>query len=155
MDEFTFYSERLGWVESSIQETIEDEWNKERGREMEKKPRMAISIYDGIPHPTYPYTKAISAFSATVQLYARSGQLPVKAIVAERSGDSDGNCTYGCPRTESIHHLMVECPAFEEWRRKTEERSIELAQETEKRARGVKELSTQHQPGWVGQVGTS
>lgn len=131
MDEFALHSERLGWIETGTQEVIEHEWNRDAMKELEKKPRMATQLYDGIPHPPYPYTRAISAFSATVQLYIRSGQIPVKGIVAERSNSSDDLCTYGCQEKETIHHLMVECPKFENWRVNIEQKLIQKAREEE------------------------
>ena len=129
MDEYTVHSPRLGWIESNIQEVIEYELNCRAQRELEKKPRLATWMYDQRNHPTYPYTRAVSAYSAAVQLYARSGQLPVRDVVSERSKKIDPFCIYGCTERETVHHVMAECPKFQRWRQEAAEK---LKQKTKK-----------------------
>jgi len=45
---------------------------------------MAKWLYDPHPPPTYPYIRATAAYSAAVQWYARSGQLPTAVGMKEK-----------------------------------------------------------------------
>jgi hypothetical protein len=64
----------------------------------------------------HPYTRASSSYSAVVQLYARSGQLPTNISCAARFCDGSMFCRFGCSSLEDAHHLFVECPFFEHLR---------------------------------------
>jgi hypothetical protein len=78
---------------------------------------MATWLYHQPSPPTYIYHRATSAYTAAVQLYARSGQLATAEKVEERQGDGNGGrCRLGCPEVEDEHHIFVDCPIFHEWR---------------------------------------
>ncbi|KAK6966750.1 hypothetical protein R3P38DRAFT_3337738 [Favolaschia claudopus] len=77
---------------------------------------MLTRIYDTLPPPDYPYTRALSAHSAVIQLYARSGQLPTAEILASRGKIPSSLCRLGCNAVESMHHIFVECSHFSQWR---------------------------------------
>lgn len=91
-------------------------------------------LYDSRPHLTYPYMKASSAYSALVQLYARSGQLPTTSGMKQKKKTDDSRCRYGCDVTENAHHVFVVCGRFKALReearglimRKLENRLVEF-----------------------------
>ncbi|KAI1794878.1 hypothetical protein LXA43DRAFT_940085 [Ganoderma leucocontextum] len=70
------------------------------------------SLYDCHPPPPHPYTRASSAYSALVQLYARSSQLDDGFTRYRRFGDVAPSCHFGCDTLETAHHLFVHCPRF-------------------------------------------
>ncbi len=82
MDEFTFRSDQLGWIESNIKGVAE--------RLMEYRDSDLIlwkqwtQLYITNKHSQHICTKANSAYSAAVQLYARSNQLPVSHTLFKR-----------------------------------------------------------------------
>jgi len=69
-----------------------------------------------LPSPPHPYICASSDFSAVVQLYARSAQLPTNIPLASRFGDLSAFCCFGCPVLEDPHHIFVCCPTFQDFR---------------------------------------
>ncbi|KAI1797249.1 hypothetical protein LXA43DRAFT_877648 [Ganoderma leucocontextum] len=73
-------------------------------------------LYDLHSPPPHPYTRASSAFSATVQLYARSSQLATAWTRCSRFRDAPPVCHFGCAALESAHHLFVLCPHFATFR---------------------------------------
>ena len=82
--------------------------------------RMKTWLYHQSTPPTYIYHRATSAYTAVVQLYARSGQLPTANITKRRNPEAsndDDTCRLGCNATEDPHHIFVECEVFEAWRR--------------------------------------
>ena len=78
--------------------------------------RMSTWAHDDTPPPEYPYLKAVSAHSAAVQLYARSGQLATADILKRRNRLGDDKCRLGCDATETSRHLFVNCIKYQEWR---------------------------------------
>ncbi|KAG6807326.1 hypothetical protein H0H92_007993 [Tricholoma furcatifolium] len=67
---------------------------------------------DATSPPEHPYTVSRSAFSAVVQLYARSRQLPSNLTMSRRFPSRPPWCRFGCPHFESTHHLFLHCPRF-------------------------------------------
>ncbi|KAJ6469751.1 hypothetical protein C8R47DRAFT_766938 [Mycena vitilis] len=80
---------------------------------------MALRLYDSKPPPEYSYTHAYSAYSAVVQLYARSGQLPTADTLYSRGKIPSPRCRMGCDAIEDQHHIFVECPRYASWRNTT------------------------------------
>jgi hypothetical protein len=79
--------------------------------------RMATWLYHKPNPPSFVYHRATSAYTAAVQLYARSGQLATAERVEDRQGDGNGGlCRLGCPEIEDEHHIFVRCPEFDEMR---------------------------------------
>ncbi|KAK7015985.1 hypothetical protein R3P38DRAFT_2786379 [Favolaschia claudopus] len=112
MDEFTFYSHDLheGWMEANIRTTLDTMMSQKTVRKLGigNRWRMSTWIHDPRPPPEYPYTRATSAHSAVVQLYARSGQLPTAELLAQRSKIPMANiCRVGCSAMETPHHLFI------------------------------------------------
>lgn len=66
------------------------------------------------PHspPDHPYTRASSAYSATVQLYARADQLDTGLRRYRHLGLPSPACPFGCPVLDTAHHVFVDCAAF-------------------------------------------
>jgi hypothetical protein len=75
-------------------------------------PILSPFIYDSQAPPLHPYTRASSSYSAVVQLYTRSGQLPTNLTRANRFHTGSPFCRYGCRSLEDAHHIFVHCPAF-------------------------------------------
>ncbi|KAF8164064.1 hypothetical protein BJ912DRAFT_1035130 [Pholiota molesta] len=119
MNDFTFYHQTDGWIESSISQYIGmrmDDMTKTK-LQFANGQRMLTWAHDTNSPPEYPYTKAASAHSAAVQLYARSGQLATADILKKRGLADDDRCRLGCNATESARHVFLKCPHYELWRR--------------------------------------
>jgi hypothetical protein len=118
MDKFTFYHPHDGWIESNIRTFIDHFVVQASSLEILKKHRyrMAKWLYDPRPPPTYPYIRATAAYSATVQWYARSGQLPTAAGMKEKGQGENTRCRMGCDAIENTHHVFVACKTFDKLR---------------------------------------
>lgn len=68
------------------------------------------------PPPDFPYTKAVLAHSAAVQLYVRSGQLATAEVLYKRGKRDNDLCSLGCDKMGDMHHLFVHCKQYEQWR---------------------------------------
>jgi hypothetical protein len=115
MEDYTFYRDHDGWVETNIRVFVDYFLAKQTAKalSMAYHCRMATWLYDPQHHPIYPYTKASSAYSAMVQLYARSGQLPTASSMKQKKKTGNSGCRYGCPVTEDMYHVFVRCGRFE------------------------------------------
>jgi hypothetical protein len=79
--------------------------------------RMSTWLYHTPNPPPFIYHKATSAYTAAIQLYARSGQLATAEKVEARQGDgNDGRCRLGCREVEDEYHIFTVCPHFDTWR---------------------------------------
>ncbi|KAJ7787436.1 hypothetical protein B0H13DRAFT_1459946, partial [Mycena leptocephala] len=119
MDTFTFHTSADGWIESNTRSFVDFFLTLGTASKLAlgNRMRMLTRIHDTLPPPDYPYTRALSAHSAVIQLYARSGQLPTAETLELRSKLDSGMCRLGCCAVESMHHIFVECPHFTDWRR--------------------------------------
>ena len=81
---------------------------------------MAMWLYDQWPPPTYPYMRTTSAYTALVQLYARSGQLPMAEGMGQKGQSADKSCRMGCMAIEDMHHIFVNCPKYSDLRKEVE-----------------------------------
>ncbi|KAJ7143111.1 hypothetical protein C8R43DRAFT_891911 [Mycena crocata] len=108
MDEYNFYSERDGWIESNVRQLTDMMLiqNTADTLAIGHRQRMLTSIYEPRPPPEFPYTRAYTAYSATVQLYARSGQLAIADTLKTRGKIVDDKCRFGCQAVEDAHHLL-------------------------------------------------
>ena len=77
---------------------------------------MTTWLYDPRPPPAYPYVKGTAAYSAAVQWYARSGQLPTATGMKEKGQMDDTQCRMGCNAIKDPHHVFVICKAFDKLR---------------------------------------
>ena len=110
MDEYTFYRPIDGWIESHIHTFIDYFLTEATAEELAigHGHRMAMRLYDKRSPPTYPYLRASSAYTALVQLYARSGQLPTAEGMVQKGQSKDNGCRVGCKAVEDMHHIFVE-----------------------------------------------
>ncbi|KAJ7164514.1 hypothetical protein C8R46DRAFT_1177069 [Mycena filopes] len=119
MDDYTFYTDVDGWIESNIRSFFDKSTIRTSSIDAGiAHQRMSLSLYDGIPPPEWSYTHAYSAYSAIVQLYARSGQLPTADVLQTRGKRDSSLCRLGCDEIEDMHHIFVACPRYEDWRAK-------------------------------------
>ena len=129
MNDFTFHSATDGWIETNIPHYVDLRLAHQTATYLgQRNQRMLIWPHDDTPPPEYPYAKAVSAHSAAVQLYARSGQLATADILRKRNKLEDDKCRVGCDATESPRHLFVNCPKYQQWR---DEVSQEVIAKTE------------------------
>jgi Reverse transcriptase (RNA-dependent DNA polymerase) len=120
MNPFTFHRQTDGWIESNIRYFVDHFCAKATADRLALLPkhRMSTWLYDANPPPPWVYTKASSAYTALVQLYARSGQLPTAQGMFQKKSLLSPICRFGCPDTESPHHIFVVCGHFSEFRSK-------------------------------------
>ena len=113
-DEYSVYEENLGWIESNIKSLVISLMDRSTAKTlgMGHRYRMATWLYDNGTPPLYPYTRAPSAFSAAVQLYIRSGQLPTADNLRQKRMRVSNLCRFGCIAVEDIHHIFSNCITF-------------------------------------------
>lgn len=70
--------------------------------------------------------RAVNSYSTMVQLYARSGQLPLKFTMVQRGYSDDMRC-HNCNQIETANHLFVTCHKYQEWRNDATKQLIEKA----------------------------
>ena len=118
MNDYTYYRTGDDWVESNIRDFVDKVLAKTTAELLSHghKRRMATWIYEQRSPPPYLYQKATSAYSALLQLYARSGQLPIGTIMKDRGVKDDIRCRMGCEAIEDEHHLFIECQHFQDMR---------------------------------------
>ncbi|KAF8164190.1 hypothetical protein BJ912DRAFT_864156 [Pholiota molesta] len=116
MDPFTPYDENNGFIEANLNNFINNAL-------VQKTPTCLPPLighkclYDSLLPPEYPYTRAVSAFSASIQLYSRSQQLDCAHTLSTRlKGDVQPWCRFGCPNFETSHHIFSTCPRFTQLR---------------------------------------
>ncbi|KAJ7845201.1 hypothetical protein B0H13DRAFT_2286197 [Mycena leptocephala] len=132
MDEFTFHRDPDGWIESNIRSFVDYFLASEMAQKMAigNRIRMLTWVHNTHAPPDYPYTRAVSAHSAVIQLYARSGQLPLAETLIARSKLDSSTCRLCSNAIESMHHIFVDCRKFEGWRT---EAGAEVATRTERK----------------------
>ncbi|KAK0220047.1 hypothetical protein IW262DRAFT_1232343, partial [Armillaria fumosa] len=118
MDDYTFWTPDNGWIESEIKSFVNSSLVKAKVQELAigQHHRMASWLYDQCPPPTFLYTHTVSAYSAAVQLYARSGQLATANGLYQKRLLAQEYCHLGCRAIESPHHIFVGCPVFQKFR---------------------------------------
>ncbi|KAJ7813186.1 hypothetical protein B0H13DRAFT_1477577, partial [Mycena leptocephala] len=130
MDDFTFHRDPDGWIESNVRSFVDYFLASEMAQKMAigNRMRMLTWVHNTHAPPDYPYTRAVSAHSAVIQLYARSGQLPLAETLMARSKLDSSTCRLCSNAIESMHHIFVDCRKFEGWRT---EAGAEVATRTE------------------------
>ena len=118
MDAYTFHREPDGWIESNIRYFVDHFTAKTTADRLALLPkhRMSTWLYDPNPPPPWIYTKAFSAYTALVQLYARSGQLATAEGLCQKGASTSRICRFGCQDIENPHHIFVVCARFAEMR---------------------------------------
>ncbi|KAI5990881.1 hypothetical protein EDD15DRAFT_2121536, partial [Pisolithus albus] len=117
-DSFFLYTTHTGLIESASSPVILHLFARSVSSSPHFRPTALLlpSLYEPLPPPSYRYTKASSAFSAVVQLYARSSQLDTAVTCFERHNGSTPYCHFGCLSLETAHHLFVSCYRFQSLR---------------------------------------
>jgi hypothetical protein len=143
MDRYTFHRASDGWIESNLRYYTDHFAAMATADRLALLPkhRMTTWLYDLNPPPPWVYTKAASAYTALVQLYARSGQLPTAHGMCQKKVLLSHDCRFGCPDTETPHHVFVDCPRYSELRNKERD---SLALSVEKRLCEAKLDPTEH-----------
>ncbi|KAK7032095.1 Nucleosomal histone H3-Lys79 methylase [Paramarasmius palmivorus] len=118
MDDFTLFSKTHSYIESNPFLYISNILAHRSAYEASFRPASTLlhTLHDLTPPPTYPYTRATSAYSAVVQLYARSSQLDTNFTKFRRFGNVSPWCSFGCAELETTHHIFTECPRFAHFR---------------------------------------
>ena len=116
MNPYTFHHESNGWIESNTHYFIDHFMAKTTADNLSllHKHQLTTWLYDPNPPPSWIYTKASSAYTALVQLYACSGQLATADGLCQKKVLTSRACRFGCPVTEDPHHIFASCPRYSE-----------------------------------------
>jgi len=112
MDPYVAYHPTHGYIESGVSQFLNDQL---ASTSLPAYPPRLISrlLYDNHAPPSHPYTHALSAYSAAIQLYARSDQLDSASTLSKRMPVTNQPwCRFGCPVFETTHHIFTVCPRF-------------------------------------------
>ena len=115
MDTIIPFSSTHGFIESNLSSFCDAQISCLDAANLDTfhEPHPSPSCFDNIPPPSYPYFKAPSSYSITIQLYLRSGQLDTSFLRASRlHNDHQPWCRFGCPVYEDPHHIFLHCPRF-------------------------------------------
>jgi hypothetical protein len=114
MDDFTFYWDSDGWVESNICMFTDYFMVRQTAISLyhAHHHHMNAQLYDLQSPLPHLYTRASLAYSTLVQLYAHSGQLLTASCMKQRGQSASGLCRYRCGATEDMHHVFIECARF-------------------------------------------
>ncbi|EDR05270.1 uncharacterized protein LACBIDRAFT_329991 [Laccaria bicolor S238N-H82] len=118
MNDYTFYQDGDGWIESNIGDFINllmvHEMSTKLG--IGNRHQMSTWAHDQSSPPDFPYLRVTSTHLAAVQLYVRSSQLLTADVLVERGKLSSDRCRLGCDEIEDMHHVFVYCKMYSEWR---------------------------------------
>lgn len=115
MDDFTLHSPADGWIESNIRTFIDRVGAHRTAHDLEYGSGLCLCrlVYDLGAPPEFPYLRALSCYSAVVQLYVCSGQLPTAQRLYGRGKLESDSCRFGCwAAVEDEHHIFVQCAKF-------------------------------------------
>ncbi len=119
LDQYVMWGEGVGFIENNLLLYVDGESARIRATSLH------YTSGDHFPHPSlsipqlFPYERSTSSYSALVQLYARSGQLPTRRLLFLRGMAPSSRCRFRCHCAETSHHLFVKCPRFTEYRQST------------------------------------
>ncbi|KAK0439458.1 uncharacterized protein EV420DRAFT_1316137 [Desarmillaria tabescens] len=118
MDSFMLYSPNDGYIETSISSYLPSVLTSAAYSSPDFRPAMTMLLpfHDQHTPPEHPYLRASSAYSALVQLYARSDQLDTTYARFRRFGNVSPMCISGCDALETVHHVFVSCPVYRSFR---------------------------------------
>ena len=119
LDQYAMWAGGVGFIENNFSLFVDGELARIRATSLH------YTSGDRFPHPpisipqSFPYERSTSSYSALVQLYARSGQLPTRRLLFLRGMAPSFRCRFGCYCAETPHHLFIKCPRFTEYRQST------------------------------------
>ncbi|KAF8340741.1 uncharacterized protein EI90DRAFT_2826951, partial [Cantharellus anzutake] len=116
MDAFSLWRPFLGFIENNVLSFASSQWSEKSARHLFWTSHQRMPGFQAMTSPSFPYERTSAGFSACVQLYARSGQLPTRALLHARGLVASAQCRLGCISAESMHHLFSECPVFRSFR---------------------------------------
>ena len=118
MNDYMLHSETDSWVESNTMHFVDILLERKVAAALGIGHNLQMSMWahDPGPPPDFPYTKVVSAHSATVQLYVRSGQLATAEVLYNRGKKENDLCSLGCDATGDMHHIFVYCRQYNRWR---------------------------------------
>ena len=121
LDQYAMWAEGVGFIENNFSLFVDGELACIHATSLHYTsgdwfPHLSISIPQ-----SFPYEHSTSSYSALVQLYARSGQLPTQCLLFLRGMAPSSWCRFGCYCTETPHHLylFIKCPWFTEYHQST------------------------------------
>ncbi|KAJ3832135.1 hypothetical protein F5878DRAFT_670905, partial [Lentinula raphanica] len=118
MDSYMLFSPSHSYIETNISSHISTALVHQQTSDTSFRPSLTLMfpIHDNPCPPEHPYIRATSSYSALIQLYTRSSQLDTRMLRFLRLGNCTPWCTFGCNEIESVHHLFVHCPVFQNLR---------------------------------------
>ncbi|KAG2118985.1 uncharacterized protein F5147DRAFT_767731 [Suillus discolor] len=127
LDSFVLYSPSLKFIESPLPSLLTHILCNHTAADPTFVPgrTLALPLYDLHAPPDHPYVRTPYAYSALVQLYARSRQLDSASVRFARMGDISPWCQFGCECLETPHHLFVKCRRFAESRNKSSQEVVD------------------------------
>src|SRR5258708_17589717 len=105
LDQYTMWAGGVGFIENNFSLFVDGELARIHATSLH------YTSGDRFPHPpisipqSFPYERSTSSYSALVQLYARSGQLPTRRLLFLRGMAPSFRCRFGCYGAETPHHL--------------------------------------------------
>ena len=115
MDNYTPFSFSHGYIESNIFSFTNSQLSSIDAANLDTfhEPVPSMNCFDNVPPPAYPYTKALSSYSAVIQLNLHSGQLDTSlSCLVCLKNDHQPWCHFGCSVFEDPHHIFIICPKF-------------------------------------------
>jgi hypothetical protein len=119
MDNFSLWCPLVGFIENNSLTFISAHLSQQVAHRLFFDSNQRMPGLEALTPPTYPYERSSAGYSASVQLYARSGQLPTRALLASRGLISSSRCRFGCCAAESAQHLFSTCSIFHSFREST------------------------------------
>lgn len=119
IDPYTFHSHLDRWIKSNIRSYIDWLYATHTVQATEFSPGLCLQqlVYNLMAPLDFPYLCALSCFSAVVQLYACSGQLPTAFWLHSHGKVESNKCQFAYTRSiENEHHIFIECPHFHNYR---------------------------------------
>ena len=103
MDNYFPFSSSYGFIESNLSSFCDAQISSLDAAHLDTfhEPHPSSACFDNIPPPSYPYLKAPSSYSMTIQLYLCSGQLDTSfSCVSRLHNDYQPWCWFGCSTFE-------------------------------------------------------
>ncbi|KAG1802676.1 uncharacterized protein HD556DRAFT_1189020, partial [Suillus plorans] len=127
LDSFVLYSPSLKFIECPLPLLLTHILSSHTAADPTFVPgrTLTLPLYDLHAPPDHPYVRTPYAYSALVQLYARSRQLDSASVRFARMGNVSPWCQFGCECLETPHHLFAKCRRFAETRIKSSQEVVD------------------------------
>ena len=130
LDEYATWHDRKGYIESDLYQWVKREYSKQRKERTHGSDyitHLNVSMYEKRAQSTWIYTKSTSDYSLRTQALARGKALMTEWKTKRFFPDSGntGMCVH-CPEAlENDHHIFVQCPRYDEARKKSTQEMLE------------------------------